>query len=82
MDLAIKVVQIAWRLNIVLLLFSLYQIISSLLDTTAVLLSNPLFTLLVALNVVALGRRQSMLKAMPATETGGASEDSKPSADG
>ena len=78
----LKVVQIAWRLNIVLVLFSLYQIISSLLDTTPVLLSNPLFTLLVALNVVALGRRQSRLKAMPATEAGGASEDSKPSADG
>jgi hypothetical protein len=75
-------VQIAWCLNIALVLFSLYQIVSSLLGKTDVPFSNPLFTLLVVLNVVALGRRQSMLKAMPATQTGGASEKSKPSAEG
>jgi len=71
----LKVVQIAWSLNIVLALFSLYQIVSSLLGKTNVLLSNPLFTLLVVLNVVALGRRRSMLKAMPAMQAGGASEN-------
>jgi hypothetical protein len=78
----LQVVQIAWCLNIALVLFSLYQIVSSLLGKTDVPFSNPLFILLVVLNVVALGRRQSMLKAMPATQTGGASEKSKPSADG
>ncbi|MDF0672857.1 MAG: hypothetical protein P0120_00745 [Nitrospira sp.] len=64
----LRVVQTAWRLNIVLVLFSLYQIVSSLLDKTEDLLSNPPFTLLVILNVVALGKRTSMLKAMPATQ--------------
>lgn len=78
----LEVVQIAWCLNIVLVLFSLYQIVSSLLGKADALLSNPLFTLLVLLNVVALGRRQSMLKAMPVMQAGGASEDSKPCADG
>lgn len=78
----LKVVQIAWCLNIALVLFSLYQIVSSLLGNADVPFSNPPFTLLVVLNVVALGRRQSLLKAMPATQTGGTSKDSKPSAGG
>lgn len=77
-----KVVRIAWGLNIALFLFSLYQIVSSLLGEADVLFPNPLFTLLIALNVVALGRRQSILKAIPATQAGGASENSKPSAGG
>lgn len=64
----LKVVQSAWRLNIALVLFSLYQIVSSLLDKTEDFLSNPLLTLVVALNVVALGRRKSILKATPATQ--------------
>jgi hypothetical protein len=63
----LTVVQAAWRLNIVLVLFNLYQIVSSLLDKTEGFLSNPLFTLLVVLNVVALGKRKSVLKAIPAT---------------
>lgn len=66
-----RVVQIAWGFNIVLVLFSLYQIVSSLLDKTEDISSNPIFTVLVILNVVALGKRKSMLKAMPTTpETG------------
>ncbi|MBS0183010.1 MAG: hypothetical protein JSS39_11465 [Nitrospira sp.] len=66
-----RVVQIAWGFNIVLVLFSLYQIVSSLLDKTEDISSNPIFTVLVILNVVALGKRRSMLKAMPTTpETG------------
>ena len=68
----LTVVQTAWRLNIVLALFSLYQIVSSLLDKTEDFLSNPLFTLLVVLNVVALGKRKSVLKAIPATRADGA----------
>ncbi|MGE3976722.1 MAG: hypothetical protein AB7F94_03975 [Nitrospira sp.] len=62
------VVQIAWGLNIVLVLFSLYQILSSLLDKTENFLSNPFFTVLVVLNVVVLGKRRSILKAMPVTQ--------------
>lgn len=65
---SIRVVQSAWRLNIILILFSLYQIVSSLLNNTEELLSNPLFTLVVVLNVVALKKRKSMLTAMPATQ--------------
>ena len=65
------VVQRAWRLNIVLVLFGLYQIVSSLLDKTEIQFSNPLFTVLVVLNVVALGKRKSMLKAMPSTQITG-----------
>lgn len=64
----LRVVQIAWRLNIVLVLFSLYQIVSSLLDNTEDFLSNPFFTVLVVLNVVALRKRKSILKATPATK--------------
>lgn len=64
----LRVVQTAWGLNIVLVLFSLYQIISSLVDKTEDVLSNPLFTLLVVLNVVALGKRKSMLKSSPASQ--------------
>lgn len=64
----LRIVQIAWGLNIVLVLSSLYQIVSSLLDKTEDFLSNPFFTVLVVLNVVALGKRKSILKAMPATQ--------------
>ena len=64
----LRVVRIAWGLNIVLVLFSLYQIVSSLPDKTEDFLSNPFFTLLVVLNVVALGKRKSMLNAMPAIQ--------------
>lgn len=64
----LKVVRIAWRLNIILVLFSLYQIVVSLVDNTEGFLSNPFFTVLVVLNVVALGKRKSILKAIPATQ--------------
>lgn len=64
----LRIVQIAWFLNIVLMLFGFYPIVSSLLDKTEDFLSNPPLLLLVVLNVVALGKRKSILKAMPATE--------------
>lgn len=64
----LRIVQIAWFLNIVLMLFGFYPIVSSLLDKTEDFLSNPPLLLLVVLNVVALGKRKSMLKAIPATE--------------
>lgn len=64
----LRIVQIAWFLNIVLVLFGFYPIVSSLLDKTEDFLSNPPLLLLVVLNVVALGKRKSILKAMPATE--------------
>ncbi|NGZ07802.1 MAG: hypothetical protein CV088_00215 [Nitrospira sp. LK70] len=69
----LRVVQTAWRLNIILILFSLYQIVTSLLDKTEDVLSNPPFTILVILNVVALAKRKSMLKATPAAPGGGIS---------
>lgn len=67
----LRIVQIAWFLNIVLMLFGFYPIVSSLLDKTEDFLSNPPLLLLVVLNVVALGKRKSILKAMPATERTG-----------
>lgn len=66
----LRIVQTAWFLNIVLVLFSLYQIVTSLLDKTENFLSNPFFTVLVVLNVVALGKRKSILKAMTTQEAG------------
>lgn len=67
----LRIVQIAWFLNIVLMLFGFYPIVSSLLDKTEDFLSNPPLLLLVVLNVVALGKRKSSLKAMPTTERTG-----------
>lgn len=66
----LRAVQSAWRLNLALGLWGLYQIVSF-LNKLEDLPSNLIFTLLVVLNLVALGKRKSVLNAMPSIERTG-----------